>query len=147
MDDKKAQAPLPYEKLFEELIDVEENAAAAAEEQKKEAEERADTFRYFDPSDTLPLVCERFVTFAAQRGIALECNAKGLFGWQQAVGPEDCVLARYRELGGEYITTGSDSHAPDNIGAGIAQALDRLRAFGFSYVTDFENGTAIQHRL
>ena len=82
-----------------------------------------------------------------ERGIALECNAKGLFGWQQAVGPEDCVLARYRELGGEYITTGSDSHAPDNIGAGIAQALDRLRAFGFSYVTDFENGTAIQHRL
>ena len=75
MDDKKAQAPLPYEKLFEELIDVEENAAAAAEEQKKEAEERADTFRYFDPSDTLPLVCERFVTFAAQRGIALEKRA------------------------------------------------------------------------
>ena len=81
------------------------------------------------------------------QGIALECNTKGLLGWQQAVGPEDCVLRRYRELGGEYITVGSDSHAPETIGYGISQALDRLRAFGFSYVTDFENGQAIQHRL
>lgn len=81
------------------------------------------------------------------QGIALECNTKGLFGWQKQVGPEDFVLARYRELGGEYITTGSDSHTPENIGAGIPQALDRLRAFGFAYVTDFENGTAIQHKL
>lgn len=82
-----------------------------------------------------------------ERGIALECNAKGLFGWQKAVGPEDFVLVRYRELGGEYITTGSDSHVPENIGAGIPQALDRLRALGFAYVTDFKNRTAIQHKL
>lgn len=82
-----------------------------------------------------------------ERGIALECNAKGLFGWQQSVGPEDFVLTRYRELGGTYITAGSDSHAPESIGAGIPQALDRLRAFGFAYITDFENGKAIQHRL
>ena len=82
-----------------------------------------------------------------ERGIALECNTKGLLGWQQAVGPEDFVLARYHELGGEYITTGSDSHAPEAIGTGIPQALDRLRAFGFAYVTDFENRTAIQHKL
>lgn len=82
-----------------------------------------------------------------QQGIALECNAKGLFGWQQQVGPEDFVLARYRELGGELVTIGSDSHAPQTVGNGIPQALDKLRAAGFRYVTDFKEKKPIQHKL
>ncbi|MDO5783725.1 MAG: histidinol-phosphatase HisJ family protein [Eubacteriales bacterium] len=81
------------------------------------------------------------------RGIALECNTKSLFGWQKALGPEDCVLSRYRELGGELITVGSDSHAPETIARGIPQALERLKQFGFSYITDFEDGKPIQHKL
>ena len=81
------------------------------------------------------------------RGIALECNTKGLLGWQQTVGPERFVLDRYQELGGEYITVGSDSHAPQTIGLGTQQALDRIRDAGFRYVTDYENGKAIQHKL
>ncbi len=93
--------------------------------------------------DCVDAVLRRLV----ETGIALECNTKGLLGWQQAVGPEDFVLRRYRELGGEYITVGSDSHAPENIAYGVPQALDRLRAEGFSYVTDFENGRAIQRAL
>ena len=82
-----------------------------------------------------------------ERGIALECNTKGLLGWQQTVGPERFVLDRYRELGGEYITVGSDSHAPQTIGLGVGQALDRLRDAGFRYVTDYEQGKAIQRKL
>ncbi len=81
------------------------------------------------------------------RGIALECNTKSLFSWQKALGPEDCVLSRYRELGGELITVGSDSHAPETVARGIPQALERLRQFGFSYVTDFQDGKPIQHTL
>lgn len=81
------------------------------------------------------------------RGIALECNTKSLFGWQKALGPEDCVLARYRELGGELITVGSDSHAPETIARGVPQALERLKQFGFCYITDFADGKPIQHRL
>lgn len=81
------------------------------------------------------------------RGIALECNTKSLFGWQKTLGPEDCVLSRYRELGGELITVGSDSHAPETIARGIPQALERLKQFSFSYITDFENGKPIQHKL
>lgn len=81
------------------------------------------------------------------KGIALECNTKGLLGWQQAVGPEDFVLERYRELGGVYVTVGSDSHAPECIGYGVPQALERLKTAGFTYVTDFVGGQTVQHRL
>lgn len=62
------------------------------------------------------------------KDIALESNTKGLYGWQQEVGPEAFVLTRYRELGGELITVGSDSHAPETVARGIPRALERLRA-------------------
>ena len=81
------------------------------------------------------------------KDIALESNTKGLYGWQQEVGPEAFVLTRYRELGGELITVGSDSHAPETVARGIPRALERLRAAGFRAVTDFENKNIIQHAI
>lgn len=81
------------------------------------------------------------------QGIALESNTKGMFGWQKEPGPEMFVLQRYRELGGELITVGSDSHAPETIARGISEALERIRQAGFRYITDFADGTPIQHRI
>lgn len=79
------------------------------------------------------------------KGIALESNAKSLHGWQKQVGPEDFVLKRYRELGGDMLSVGSDSHSPATMGSGVQQAMDRLRALGFTHVTYFEEGRP--HRL
>lgn len=81
------------------------------------------------------------------KDIALESNAKGLYGWQKEVGPEDFVLTRYKELGGTLITVGSDSHAPETVACGITRALERLRAAGFRFVTDFDKKRIIQHTL
>lgn len=81
------------------------------------------------------------------KDIALESNTKGLYGWQQEVGPEAFVLTRYRELGGKLLTVGSDSHTPETVARGIPQALERLRAAGFRAVTDFENKNIIQHAI
>lgn len=81
------------------------------------------------------------------KNIALESNAKGLYGWQKEVGPEDFVLTRYKELGGELITVGSDSHAPETVARGIPRALERLQAAGFRFVTDFDKKRIIQHTL
>lgn len=81
------------------------------------------------------------------KGIALESNTKGMFGWQQQPGPEDFILQRYHELGGELITVGSDSHGLETIARGIPEALERIRQAGFRYVTDFADGTPIQHGI
>ena len=48
------------------------------------------------------------------------------------------VLERYRDLGGELVTTGSDAHDPAHAGAGIAEACALLRELGFRYVTVYE---------
>lgn len=48
------------------------------------------------------------------------------------------ILALYKELGGEIVTTGSDAHFPENVGKGIPAACDLLRACGFRYLTTYE---------
>lgn len=48
------------------------------------------------------------------------------------------VLTRYKELGGECLTIGSDAHDPQNAGRGIPQAYDLLRSLGFRWVCTYE---------
>jgi histidinol-phosphatase (PHP family) len=68
----------------------------------------------------------------------LEINTSTL---RRAVGetsPSFTVLRRYRELGGEVLTFGSDAHAPDALGQGFEHAAELARAAGFSRLTRFE---------
>ena len=48
------------------------------------------------------------------------------------------VLKRYRELGGEVITVGSDAHDPSHIADYFDRAYDVLKECGFKYYTIFE---------
>ena len=45
--------------------------------------------------------------------------------------PEESVLKRYRELGGERITIGSDAHQPEHIAYDFAKAEAILKELGF----------------
>lgn len=47
--------------------------------------------------------------------------------------PNKGVLKRYRELGGEIITLGSDAHCPDHLSFSFEKACDALRDIGFKY--------------
>ncbi|QHI73674.1 histidinol-phosphatase HisJ family protein [Aminipila terrae] len=49
------------------------------------------------------------------------------------------ILSLYKELGGEIITFGSDSHNPDFIGDHYDEVLEILRNIGFRYISTFEN--------
>lgn len=48
------------------------------------------------------------------------------------------VLKRYRELGGELITLGSDAHTPENVGKGLREGAQLLREAGFRWLTLYE---------
>jgi len=66
------------------------------------------------------------------RGIELNTNrGRTLEDWRP-------ILHRYKELGGEIITVGSDAHEAICAGAGIAEAYEILREAGFRYVTVYE---------
>lgn len=75
---------------------------------------------------------------------ALEINTSGL---RQDIGktmPDVNLIKRYRELGGELITIGSDSHSAYDVGAGIRDGIDIAKRCGFDKVTFYVNREAMQ---
>lgn len=63
-------------------------------------------------------------------GIGIEINTSG---WRAPYGepsPQPWIIERYLELGGRYITLGSDSHASGDVGSHIEKAINLLRTMG-----------------
>lgn len=52
--------------------------------------------------------------------------------------PPQAVLNWYREMGGEILTLGSDSHATKDVGADIPQAMQMARDAGFTHIAVYE---------
>ena len=75
----------------------------------------------------------------AASGKALDINTSGL---RQPIGrtlPDADIVRRFRELGGEHITVGSDAHRANDIGAGIERGMEIAKACGFDHVTIFQD--------
>lgn len=73
-----------------------------------------------------------------ERGISLECNTSGL---RQKIGePMPCaqLLRRYRKLGGELITLGSDAHRSVDVSSGITECTALLASLGFRTVNYYK---------
>ena len=71
-------------------------------------------------------------------GKALEVNTSG---YRQKIGrplPDLPLVRRYRELGGELVTLGSDAHCTQDLGKGIEEGMEMLREAGFRYVALYE---------
>lgn len=75
------------------------------------------------------------------KGHGIELNTRGLSNGITHFVPTITLLKRYKELGGEVITLGSDSHFVKNIGYAFTTAKDILLNTGFKYITTFENRT------
>ena len=71
-------------------------------------------------------------------GIGIELNTAGWRYGLDAAQPHISVLKRYRQMGGEIITCGSDRHTFASIGHRLGDAYDILRAAGFKYVSLFK---------
>ncbi len=67
---------------------------------------------------------------AVDKGVAIEINTNGLRNWFGRFSPEPWVLALYRDLGGTYVTTGSDAHNTEHVGFGIRETADWAAAAG-----------------
>ena len=79
----------------------------------------------------------------AERGIALEVNSGGLKYGLGFPNPHPDILKRYRELGGEMVTLGSDAHRPEHVGYGFSQVRELLLACGYKYYTEFRRGKPV----
>ncbi len=77
------------------------------------------------------------------QGKGIELNTSGLKYGLGHPHPHETILKRYRELGGEIITVGSDGHAPEHLAFAFDQVSDLLKSCGFRYYTVFEEGKPV----
>ena len=93
-----------------------------------------------------PMVAE-ILRNAIQNGKGIELNTSfHRYGLSDST-PSRAILELYRDLGGEILTIGSDSHRPEHLGAYIKEGLELLKALGFKRFCTFEGMKPIFHSL
>ncbi len=80
-------------------------------------------------------VLDEIFRILIDRGQALECNTAGFKYGLGEPNPCTAALKRYRELGGELITVGSDAHSPEYVGYEFDRTENILKDCGFRYYT------------
>ena len=97
------------------------------------------------PYDAHREVLDEILRTLARKGKGLEMNTSGV---DRKVGflPTAEYFRRFRELGGEIVTVGSDAHRTDRVGQYCGDAC-RILGEIFGYVCTFENRQPIFHKI
>ena len=80
-----------------------------------------------------------------KRGKGMEINTSGVDRAGDYL-PSEAFLRRFKELGGEIVTVGSDAHDPSRVGQYVPQALQLLKDI-FGHVCTFQNRQPVFHKL
>ncbi len=83
-------------------------------------------------------IIDEILKLLIQKGKGIEINTSGIKYGLGYVHPKIEILKRYKQLGGEIITVGSDAHAPDRVCANFKEAYELLHAVGVKAITVFE---------
>lgn len=101
--------------------------------------------RYITGNCSIPIDLKKYADIiedtlktVAQNGKGIEINTSSLDDGIKDFCPPFSIIRRFRELGGEYITIGSDAHAAENIGRGIEKAMETMVSNGFTHVTFYK---------
>lgn len=102
-----------------------------------------DAIKRYDRCGILPLqdvkdLVTDILKLAIKDGKGIEVNTSSFRYGLDDLTPSREIIRLYRELGGEIITVGSDSHAEDHVGCQIRYVYDELKNMGFDgyYIFD-----------
>lgn len=98
---------------------------------------RVDAFEYKNQIDAI-------LSLAAEKEISLEINAAGLRQPINRLSPEFDVIKRFKELGGKFVSVGSDAHYAQHIAVGIKDAMMAAKEAGFDCVTLFQKRQPVE---
>lgn len=82
-----------------------------------------------------------------EKGKGIEINTSGYKYGLGFCHPQPIIIKRYKELGGEIITIGSDAHKPEHIAYDFYKVSDILKDCGFKYFTEFKERIPIFKQL
>lgn len=100
-------------------------------------------YSYGQYQDILDAILQKLVA----EGKGIEINTGGLREGLKDVNPCRAMIRRYKELGGEIITVGSDAHAPEAIANHFDKAAAILLECGFQYYCTFEKRSPAFHKI
>ncbi|MDD3174530.1 MAG: histidinol-phosphatase HisJ family protein [Herbinix sp.] len=93
-------------------------------------------YSYSKYADLLDEVLKTIISY----GKGIEVNTSGLKYGLGHPHPKAEVIKRYKELGGELITIGSDSHKPEHLCYDFHLVPELLKDLGFCYYATFKQG-------
>lgn len=97
--------------------------------------------KYRDFSDIL----DEMLRYLIHEGKALEINTKSYQDFHgREVSLDTDILMRYKELGGEILSLGSDSHDSSKVGYEFAHFAQLLKSFGFRWTAHYEKRKLVQ---
>ena len=88
---------------------------------------------------------DEILKLLVKKGKGLEVNTSGV-DRAGAFLPDASFLRRFRELGGQIVTVGSDAHDPSRVGQYAPQAMQMLQDI-FGHVCTYENRQPVFHKL
>lgn len=91
-------------------------------------------YQVLDYQSTIDEMLKSIIT----HGKGIECNTSGFKYKLGFPHPKTEILRRYKELGGELITIGSDAHRPEHIAYDFATAQTLLQELGFRYYAIYQ---------
>lgn len=100
-------------------------------------------YSYLDYADILDEALKTIISY----GKGIEINTAGLKYGLGYAHPKPELLRRYKELGGELITVGSDGHKPEHLAYDFHVVPDLLKSCGFKYYATFEQGEPVFEKL
>ena len=99
--------------------------------------------QYKDYSD----IIDEILKVIIENGKGLEVNTSGFrYGLNQSH-PQRDILIRYKELGGEILVAGSDSHRPQDIGCSFDYVHHTLKDIGYRYLASFEKMKPVMYKI
>jgi histidinol-phosphatase (PHP family) len=107
---------------------------------------RYDKYGYYDLNKTKPIL-EQILKQVIKDGKGIEINTSSFRYKIPDLMPSVDILKFYKELGGEIITIGSDSHSADYFGHKIADIQNILKEIGFNNFYTFDKMTPTGHKL
>ncbi len=100
-------------------------------------------YSYSEYGDVLDEILKHII----YQGKALEVNAAGYRYGLGAPNPQYSTLVRYKELGGELITIGSDAHKSEHLGYSYDKVEALLKEVGIRYYATFHGRERIMNSL
>lgn len=89
--------------------------------------------------NTFKDIIDEILKLIIKKGKGIEINTSGFRYGLGYAHPKLEILKRYKQLGGEIITIGSDAHSPNDITSHFKEAYELLQEAGFKAITIFRN--------